>query len=274
MFFNNKEKDIVKDVEFIKKEDLLKIVYKAKKDKTVDIQTLNMLKGVLSISDSKVRNLMMPRSNLVFLEDNFSLEECVKIILDSGYSRFPVVDSTFTKIKGALLAKDLLIHLLEKDKVFEIKNFIRDPIVVPESKPLDKMLNLFYEERFHMAIVVDEFGLISGIITMEDILEEIVGEIRDEYDDEEDDNIKKLSTHSYLVRSIMDLDDFNDAFKTSFKEDDVNTIGGYLVQQFGYLPKKDEYIVLNGIKFQVFQRDNKRIIQIRLKVPDKFIPII
>ena len=166
-------------------------------------------------------------------------------------------------------AKDLLRFLREDAEAFDLSALLRPAIVVPESKRVDRMLKEFRSERFHMAIVVDEFGAVSGLVTIEDVLEQIVGDIEDEFDEEDVADIRQLSRHTYAVRALTDIDDFNAQFNTHFDDEEVDTIGGLIMQAFGYLPKRGEEITLENIQFKVTSADSRRLIQVRVTVPDE-----
>ena len=172
-------------------------------------------------------------------------------------------------IEGILHAKDLLKFLREDAEEFELSKLLRPVVIVPVGKRVDRMLKDFRSERFHMAIVVDEFGAVSGLVTIEDILEQIVGDIEDEFDEEDVADIRQLSRHTYAVRALTDIDDFNAQFNTHFDDEEVDTIGGLIMQAFGYLPKRGEEITLENIQFKVTSADSRRLIQVRVTVPDE-----
>ena len=199
---------------------------------------------VMEIAELRVRDIMIPRSQIVFIESNQDLDACLNTIIESAHSRFPVIADTDDRdnIEGILHAKDLLKFLREDAEEFELSKLLRPVVIVPESKRVDRMLKDFRSERFHMAIVVDEFGAVSGLVTIEDILEQIVGDIEDEFDEEDVADIRQLSRHTYAVRALTDIDDFNAQFNTHFDDEEVDTIGGLIMQAFGYLPKRGEEI--------------------------------
>jgi magnesium and cobalt efflux protein corC len=192
-------------------------------------------------------------------------------IIESAHSRFPVIADADDRdnVAGILHAKDLLRFLREDAEAFDLSALLRPAIVVPESKRVDRMLKEFRSERFHMAIVVDEFGAVSGLVTIEDVLEQIVGDIEDEFDEEDVADIRQLSRHTYAVRALTDIDDFNAQFNTHFDDEEVDTIGGLIMQAFGYLPKRGEEITLENIQFKVTSADSRRLIQVRVTVPDE-----
>ncbi|WP_146741372.1 transporter associated domain-containing protein, partial [Lonsdalea populi] len=171
-------------------------------------------------------------------------------------------------IEGILMAKDLLPFMRNDSEPFSMDKVLRPAVVVPESKRVDRMLNEFRSLRYHMAIVIDEFGGVSGLVTIEDILELIVGEIEDEYDDEEDRDIRHLTRQTYTVRALTPIEDFNESFSTQFSDEEVDTIGGLIMQAFGHLPARGETIELDGYQFKVAMADSRRIIQVHVRIPD------
>jgi magnesium and cobalt transporter len=228
----------------------------------------NMLEGVMDIAEQRVRDIMIPRSQMITLKRNQPIEECLDVIIESAHSRFPIISEDKDHIEGILMAKDLLPFMRTESEPFSIDKVLRTAVVVPESKRVDRMLKEFRSQRYHMAIVVDEFGGVSGLVTIEDILELIVGEIEDEYDDEEDLNIRQLSRHTYTVRALAPIEDFNEVFDTNFSDEEVDTIGGLVMQSFGHLPARGETIEIDGYVFKVAMADSRRIIQVHVKIPD------
>ncbi len=221
---------------------------------------LFMIEGVLEVSEMQVRDIMIPRGSMTVLDHNSSITEIIKIIAESGHSRFPVIDDDKDDVVGILLAKDLLQLSLSNDLIFEINDYIRPATFIPESKRLSVLLKEFRVNRRHMAMIVDEYGGVSGLVTIEDVLEQIVGEIDDEHDDEENEvDIIQHSTNRFNVRALTPLDDFNDYFKTSFKNDDVETIGGYLLSQIGHMPPRGETLELENFTFRVLSADSRRV---------------
>lgn len=256
------------------REDLVETIRDSEQNDIINQETRAMIEGVIEISELRVRDLMIPRSQIVFIDIERSLDECLDIIIDSAHSRFPVIADERDNIAGLLLAKDLLKFLRSNSEQFEIEKILRPAVIVPESKRVDRMLKEFRSERFHMAIVVDEFGAVSGLITIEDILEQIVGDIEDEFDEEEIADIRQLSKHTYAVRALTSIEDFNQRFATNFNEEEVDTIGGLIMQAFGYLPKRGESIVLNNIEFKVTAADSRRLIQLRVCLSDEQLMLI
>lgn len=192
------------------RDELVELIRDSEQNDLIDPDTRDMLEGVMDISDQRVRDIMIPRSQIVTLKRNQTLDECLDVIIDSAHSRFPVISEDKDHIEGILMAKDLLPFMRTDAPPFSIDKVLRQAVVVPESKRVDRMLKEFRSQRYHMAIVIDEFGGVSGLVTIEDILELIVGEIEDEYDEEEDVDIRSLSRHTYTVRALTQIEDFNE----------------------------------------------------------------
>jgi len=253
------------------REELVEVIRDSEQNDLIDQNTREMIEGVMEIAELRVRDIMIPRSQIIFIEDQQDLNTCLNTIIESAHSRFPVIADADDRdnIVGILHAKDLLKFLREDSEEFDLSSLLRPVVIVPESKRVDRMLKDFRSERFHMAIVVDEFGAVSGLVTIEDILEQIVGDIEDEFDEEEVADIRQLSRHTYAVRALTDIDDFNSQFNTDFDDEEVDTIGGLIMQTFGYLPKRGEEITLNNLQFKVTSADSRRLIQLRVTVPDE-----
>lgn len=256
------------------REELVEVIRDSEQNDLIDQNTREMIEGVMEIAELRVRDIMIPRSQIIFIESEQDLNSCLNIIIESAHSRFPVIADSDDRdnIAGILHAKDLLKFLREDAEEFDIPKLLRPAVIVPESKRVDRMLKDFRSERFHMAIVVDEFGAVSGLVTIEDILEQIVGDIEDEFDEEEIADIRQLSRHTYAVRALTDIDDFNEQFKTNFDDEEVDTIGGLVMKAFGYLPKRGEEIILENLQFKVTSADSRRLIQLRVTVPDERLP--
>lgn len=248
--------------------DLVELIRDSEQNDLIDPDTRDMLEGVMDIAEQRIRDIMIPRSQMVTLKCNQQLEDCLDVIVESAHSRFPVISEDKDHIEGILMAKDLLPFMRTDSAPFSINKVLRAVVVVPESKRVDRMLKEFRSQRYHMAIVIDEFGGVSGLVTIEDILELIVGEIEDEYDDEEDMDIRQLSSHIYTVRALASIGDFNKAFNTHFSDHEVDTIGGLVMQAFGHLPARGETVAIEGYIFKVTIADSRRIIQVHVKIPD------
>ncbi len=251
------------------REALVEVIRDSAENELIDSDTKEMIEGVMEISELRVRDIMIPRPQIVFIDTDQTLDACLDIIIESAHSRFPVIRDGKDTIEGILLAKDLLKYLRSDSKPFTMEEILRPAVIVPESKRVDRMLKEFRSERFHMAIVVDEFGAVSGLVTIEDILEQIVGDIEDEFDEEEIEPIRQLSQHSYAVLALTNIERFNQQFATTFNDEEVDTVGGLVMQAFGHLPKRGEEIVLEGITFKVTSADSRRLIQLRVTVSDE-----
>lgn len=250
------------------KADLVEYIKEAQDNHIIDDDTFDMMEGVLEIAELKVRDIMIPRSQMIPIQLNDSLEACIELILENGHSRYPVISEARDHIDGILLAKDLLIFMKNPELPFDLKRILRPAVVVPEGKRIDHMLKEFKQQRYHMAIAVDEFGGVSGLLTIEDILELIVGEIEDEYDEIEENEIRKINDRHYTVSGLTSIETFNDYFNTDFSDEDVDTLGGLVMQQFGRLPQKNDVTVLNGIQFKVIGADKRRILSLDVQFLD------
>jgi magnesium and cobalt transporter len=246
---------------------LVEVLNDAQGRDLINLETKQMIKGVLDVSEMRVRDIMIPRSQMVTIDIDHSLEEFLPIILESGHSRFPVVNDDIDHVDGILLAKDLLAFGFNaQSSDFSLSNIIRPAIIVPESKKVEPLLKEFRSDRYHMAIVVDEYGGVSGVITIEDILEQIVGEIEDETDDAIEEEIKHLAGNVYLVKALTELSDFNEFFNCNFNEADADTIGGIVLRQFNHMPKKGELFSLGKFEFKVLAADNRRMQMLQISV--------
>jgi len=249
------------------KDQLVDILNDAQERDLINPETKQMITGVLDVSEMRVREIMIPRSQMVTIDINHSLEEFLPIILESGHSRFPVVNEDIDHVDGILLAKDLLgFGFNSQSDKFSLSDIIRPAIIVPESKKVEPLLKEFRSNRYHMAIVVDEYGGVSGVITIEDILEQIVGEIEDETDDEIEEEIKHLAGNVYLVKALTELSDFNDYFNCDFNESDADTIGGIVLRQFNHMPQKGELFSLGNFEFKVLMADSRRMQMLQVSV--------
>lgn len=248
--------------------ELIDIIRIVEQRGVIDPETRNMLEGVLDIANERVRDAMIPRSHMITLNQNLKFEECLDIIQKYGHSRYPVISEDKDHIPGILLAKDLLNFMRHNSDKFSVEKILRPAVVVPESKRIDQMLKEFRSNRNHMAIVVDEFGGVSGLITIEDILELIVGNIEDEYDEISDTDIRRLNNKIYAIRALTPLYDFNQIFSTAFQDNGIDTIGGFVMKNLGRLPTKGNIIVIEKYQFKVTVVDKRRIIQLLVTIPD------
>ncbi|WP_343153419.1 CNNM family magnesium/cobalt transport protein CorC [Buchnera aphidicola (Mindarus keteleerifoliae)] len=249
------------------REELLKLIQESKEKELIDQTTKNMLEGAILITKKTVKEIMIPRTQMITLNLNYNLNKCLEIIIKSAHSRFPVMSKDKNYIEGFLIAKDLLSFIYKEKKLFFIKKFLRPPIVVPESKHLDKMLKEFQLKRNHMAIVIDEFGIVSGLITIEDILELIVGKIEDEFDNVKEMNIRQINQFTFLIKGLTQIKEFNEKFNTNFFDKEVDTIGGLIIKKVGYVPKINKIICIDNYQFKISTIDNRKILTIHVKIP-------
>jgi magnesium and cobalt transporter len=249
------------------RDQLLEFLNMACEQGIVDADALAMMEGALEVSETQVRDAMIPRSQMVVVHNDSDLEEFLPRILESGHSRFPVIGEDKDEVVGILMAKDLLPHLASGGEKFDLADAIRPAVVIPESKRLNVLLRDFRVSRNHMAIVVDEYGGVSGLITIEDVLEEIVGEIDDEYDEEEEALILHLGDNRYQVQALTPIDDLNEQFKSDLSDDDYGTVGGLLLAEFGRVPEYDDVVTLvDKFEFRVIKADSRRIITLEMNV--------
>lgn len=244
------------------RDDLVQLMRSARDRGVVDSDTLGIVEGALEMADLKVRDVMIPRTQMVVLRATSHPREFLPAVIESAHSRFPVLGDDPDEVIGILLAKDLLPLILEPARMerFNIKDHLRQALVIPESKRLDSLLRDFRISRNHMAIVVNEYGGVAGLVTIEDVLEQIVGEIEDEHDIDEDDYlIKELGDGEFTIKALMPIEDFNEHFASKLNEDEFDTIGGLVLQQFGRLPARDESVEFGGFRFTVLSADSRTI---------------
>ncbi|AIT63527.1 Putative magnesium and cobalt efflux protein corC [Coxiella burnetii str. Namibia] len=247
------------------REQLIELLHDAKERNLLDQDALAMIEGVLRVSEKKVRDVMIPRAQMVVVDHDATPQSTLPIIIESAHSRFPIISESRDEVIGILLAKDLLQYTVgEKQAKAQIKDLARPAIFIPESKRLDVLLNEFRLKRYHMAIVVDEYGSVSGLITIEDVLEQIVGSIQDETDIVEEKPITKLNPKEFTVNALTPIDVFNNYFGTKINDEDFDTIGGYVMQQIGHLPKRGESIVIDSMKITVMLATKRSIQLLRL----------
>ncbi len=231
----------------------------------IDQDAESMLEGVLQVTEMQVRDIMIPRAQMVVVARSQSLEELLPVVIESGCSRFPVIGEDRDEVVGILLAKDLLQYFPEDSRRnFNIRELLRPPAFIPESKRLNMLLRDFRASRNHMAMVVDEYGGVSGLVTIEDVLEQIVGEIDDEHDIEDEDDILRYSDTRYMIKALTEVEAFNDYFEADFSDDEFDTVGGLVMSAFGRLPRRGESVVLGRFRFTVLRADNRRIHLLRL----------
>ncbi|NBC23931.1 MAG: CBS domain-containing protein [Gammaproteobacteria bacterium] len=248
--------------------ELMEMLRDAADRQIMDAEALNIIFGALQVSDMQARDIMIPRTQLVFLKAGDAPEVLLPTIIDSQHSRYPVIGDDLDDIKGILHAKDLLPLALSKNlDHFDIKDCIRPAAVVPESKRLNVLLQEFRNTRNHMAVVVDEYGHVSGVVTIEDVLEQIVGEIEDEHDVDEEGFIKQLDSHTFNVKATTAVDDFNEYFDVSLDEEEFDTVGGLVLKAFGHLPDRGEVVEIDDLRFKVLNADSRRLRLLQVKRP-------
>jgi magnesium and cobalt transporter len=240
------------------REQLVELLHASFEKRLLDADALAMIEGVLQVSETQVRDVMIPRSQMDVIDITQTPEEFIPFVIETAHSRFPVIDDDKNDIIGILLAKDLLRYYAGED--FDVRDMLRPAVFIPESKRLNVLLKEFRSNRNHIAIVVDEYGGVAGMITIEDVLEQIVGDIEDEYDfDETEDNIIRDSQGRYRVKALTEITDFNEVLGTEFSDEEFSTIGGLVVSQFGHLPKRGETVTFNNLIFTALRADSRRL---------------
>ena len=257
------------------REQLTALLRDAEQRNLLDAGALAMIEGVLNVSDMQVRDVMVPRSQMVVVKQDDSPEAILDVVVESAHSRFPVIGDTRDEVVGILLAKDLLAYFGQRaarcgdeEPKFNLRDLLRPAVFIPESKRLNVLLNEFRSNRNHMAIVVDEYGGVSGLVTIEDVLEQIVGDIEDEHDVDEDVSIVRHSDNKYTVKALTPIEDFNEYFGSDFSDEDFDTIGGLVMNTFGHLPKRGEVCRLGRFRFKVLRADSRRIYLLRLNIEE------
>jgi len=242
------------------RDQLVELLRDAQQRNLLDPDALAMIEGVLQVAEMQVRDIMVPRAQMVVMERDAPLEQILPVATESAHSRFPVIGDNRDEVAGILLAKDLLAYCgAEGSKNFNVRDILRPAVFIPESKRLNVLLKEFRASRNHMAIVVDEYGGVAGLVTIEDVLEQIVGEIVDEHDIEEDAFIKKHTDNVYAVKALTPIEDFNQYFFSNFSDEEFDTIGGLVMQRFGRLPRRGEAINIDRFRFKVLNADSRRI---------------
>lgn len=241
------------------REQLIELLRDAEQRNLLDLDALAMIEGVMQVSELRVRDIMVPRAQMEVVERDAPLEQNVRVITDSGHSRFPVIGESRDEVVGILLAKDLIPYLANRDTHFDIREVLRPAVFIPESKRLNVLLKEFRASRNHMAIVVDEYGGVAGLITIEDVLEQIVGDIDDEHDTEEAAHIRAHGDGRYTLKALTTIEDFNEYFGTQLSDEEFDTIGGLITNRFGHLPKAGEEVSFDGFRFKVLHADRRRV---------------
>jgi magnesium and cobalt transporter len=248
------------------REQLVALLHSAFERHLLDAEALSMIEGVLQVSETQVRDVMIPRSQADMIDVAESPGDFIPFVVEKAHSRFPVFEDNRDNVIGILLAKDLLRFYAEEE--FNVREMLRPAVFVPESKRLNVLLKEFRANRNHIAIVVDEYGGVAGLVTIEDVIEQIVGDIEDEYDfDETEDNILLDRGGRFRVKAVTEITDFNNYFNTSFSDTDFDTVGGMVVSRFGRLPKRGEATVIDGYGFQVLRADSRKVHSLLVEKP-------
>lgn len=247
------------------RDDLHDLLIEAADNEIIDGDALKIMEGALHVGDMQVREIIIPRAQMDVIRIDQPLGKILPKIIETAHSRYPVVGETLDEVIGILLAKDLLPQILEEHADdFNIESLLRPAVFVPESKRLNVLLREFRENRNHMAIVIDEYGGVAGLVTIEDVLEEIVGDIEDEYDVEDDTNIKQVSATDYIVKALTPIEDFNEQFNTDFSDEEFDTIGGIILHELGHMPQRNESVAIGPFQFKVINADNRQIHLLRM----------
>jgi magnesium and cobalt transporter len=247
------------------RQELLEILREAHDNKLLDSEALAIVEGAIQVADLQVRDIMVPRSQVISIRADQSPREFLPAIIEAAHSRYPVVGESLDEVIGILLAKDLLPLVLQgEQQSFNIKDLLRPATFVPESKRLNVLLREFRANHNHIAVVIDEYGGVAGLVTIEDVLEQIVGDIEDEHDVEEDSYIRPLPSGDFLVKALTPIDEFNDYFEVAFPDDEFDTVAGLVMNAFGHLPKRNEVIEIDGFRVRVLNADSRRVHMLRL----------
>ena len=247
------------------REQLVELLHSAYENNLMDADSLAMIEGVLQVSEMQVRDIMIPRSQMDVIDITNPPEVFIPHVIQTAHSRFPVIEDNKNDVIGILLAKDLLRYYAGED--FEVRDMLRPAVFIPEAKRLNILLKEFRSNRNHIAIVVDEYGGVAGMVTIEDVLEQIVGDIEDEYDyDEDEDNIIQNADGQYRVKALTEIADFNEIVGTSFSDEEFSTIGGLVVNKFGHLPKRNDEITFDGLHVKILRADSRRVHSILVEV--------
>ena len=252
------------------REQLVTLLHSAFERNLLDGDALSMIEGALQVSEMQVRDIMVPRSQMDVIDVNVPPDKFIPHVIATAHSRFPVIDKNRDDVIGILLAKDLLRYYAGEEE-FRVRAMLRPAVFVPESKRLNVLLREFRANRNHMAVVVDEYGGVAGLVTIEDVLEQIVGDIEDEHDfDESEDNIVREQSGDYRVKAQTEIADFNQTFGTQFSDTDFDTVGGMVLQRLGRLPKRGEAITIGGLRFHVLRADSRRLHSLQVhRLPGK-----
>jgi len=247
------------------RQELLELLREAHSNKLLDSEALSIVEGAIQVADLQVRDIMVPRSQMITIKAVQTPKDFLPAVIEAAHSRYPVMGENHDEVLGVLLAKDLLPLILQgSTEGFNIKDMLRPATFVPESKRLNVLLREFRANHNHMAIVIDEYGGVAGLVTIEDVLEQIVGDIEDEHDVEEDSYIKPLPSGDFLVKALTPIENFNEFFDSEFSDDEFDTIGGLVMSAFGHLPKRNETTEIGAYRFRILNADSRRIHLLRL----------
>lgn len=246
------------------RQELLELLREAHENKVLDSEVLSIVEGAISVADLQVRDIMVPRSQIISIRAHQTPAEFLPAVIEAAHSRYPVIGDGPDDVLGLLLAKDLLPLLLDQARVFDFKTALRPATFVPESKRLNVLLREFRSTHSHMAIVVDEYGGVAGLVTIEDVLEQIVGEIEDEHDVEEESFIKSLPNGDFVVKALTPIETLNETLETRFADAEADTAGGLVMNRLGHLPKRNEETVIDDFRFRVLNADGRRIHLLRV----------
>lgn len=253
--------------------ELIAMLHDAQARGLLNVDALAMIEGVLEVFEMQVRDIMIPRAQMVVVERDASLQQILPIITESAHSRFPVIGDNRDEVVGILLAKDLLPYFVgERERQFNVRDILRPAVFIPESKRLNVLLKEFRSSRNHIAIVVDEYGGVDGLVTIEDVLEQIVGEIVDEHDVDEDVYIMQHSDTHYTVKALTPIAEFNSYFAADFSDEEFDTIGGLVMREFGRLPRRGEAHDIGRFRFKVLHADSRRVHLLQLILLDEESP--
>ena len=253
---------------------LIEMLAEAQQRGLLDAEAHDMLEGVLQVAELQVRDIMVPRAQMVCLRRDDPIMQILAAVVESGHSRYPVLTDDRDEVLGILLAKDLLrLYAASEPQRFEMREYLRPAVFVPESKRLNVLLQEFRVNRHHMAMVIDEYGGVAGLVTIEDVIEQIVGDIDDEFDVEDDQNIRRVADRQFTVRGSTPIDEFNQYFHAELPEDEFDTVAGLVMKQFGRMPRRGEMVSLGEFEFRVARADRRRIDSLRVTIPARFEPV-
>ncbi len=246
-------------------EELTGMLHSAFERHLLDADALGMIEGVISVGEMQVRDVMVPRSQVDFIDVNDMPETIIPQVIQTGHSRFPVIDGAKDNVLGILLAKDLLRFYAARDD-FDLRSLLRPAVFIPESKHLNVLLKDFRNNRNHMAVVVDEYGGMAGVVTIEDVIEQIVGDIEDEFDyDETEDNVIQENRSRWRVKGLTEIADLNEALDTTFADEEFDTVAGLVTRHFGHLPKRGESVSFDGFRFLILRADSRRVHSLQIE---------